>query len=36
MCNDQMADVKQNHPGRYGGFVAVPLPDVEGAIAELR
>jgi predicted TIM-barrel fold metal-dependent hydrolase len=36
MCNDQMADVKQNNPGRYGGFVAVPLPDVEGAIEELR
>lgn len=36
MCNDLMAEVKRNYPGRFGGFVAIPLPDVADAIEELR
>lgn len=36
LCNDHMAEVKRNYPGSFGGFVAVPLPDVAGAIEELR
>lgn len=30
------ADVERRHPDRFGHFAALPLPDVAGAIAELR
>lgn len=35
-CNAHMAEVKDRHPGRFGGFASVPLPDIEGAVEELR
>ena len=35
-CNEKMAEVKRNYPGRFGGFAAVPLPDVAAALEELR
>jgi predicted TIM-barrel fold metal-dependent hydrolase len=34
-CNDYMAELRRAHPGRFGQFAALPLPDVEGSIAEL-
>lgn len=34
-CNDYMAGLVRDHPGRFGFFAAIPLPDPEGAIAEI-
>jgi predicted TIM-barrel fold metal-dependent hydrolase len=34
-CNDYMASVRRSHPGRFGMFAALPLPDVEGSVAEM-
>lgn len=34
-CNDFLAGLAKDHPGRFGGFAFLPLPDVDAAIAEL-
>jgi len=34
-CNDLSAKLMQEHPNRLGGFAALPLPDVDGALEEL-
>src|SRR5471030_875287 len=34
-CNELSAELIQAHPTRLGGFAALPLPDVDGALAEL-
>ncbi|MBF4692210.1 amidohydrolase family protein [Fusibacter ferrireducens] len=34
--NEYMASVSKRHPDRVGAFAVVPLPDVEGAIEELK
>jgi len=34
-CNDLSAKLMQKHPNRLGGFAALPLPDVDGALEEL-
>jgi len=34
-CNELSAELMQTHPSRLGGFAALPLPDVDGALAEL-
>jgi predicted TIM-barrel fold metal-dependent hydrolase len=34
-CNELSAELIQAHPSRLGGFAALPLPDVDGALAEL-
>ena len=34
-CNELSAELIQAHPDRLGGFAALPLPDVDGALEEL-
>jgi predicted TIM-barrel fold metal-dependent hydrolase len=34
-CNELSAKLVHDHPTRLGGFAALPLPDVDGALAEL-
>ncbi|KIW20474.1 hypothetical protein PV08_01049 [Exophiala spinifera] len=34
-CNKFSAEVKQKRPDKFGYFAALPLPDVEGALAEI-
>src|SRR3984885_2692921 len=34
-CNELSAELVQVHPSRLGGFAALPLPDVDGALEEL-
>jgi 6-methylsalicylate decarboxylase len=33
--NEYMDGLRRAHPGRFGMFAALPLPDIEGSIAEL-
>lgn len=35
-CNEFMAGMAGDHPGRYGAFAALPVPDIDGAIREAR
>jgi aminocarboxymuconate-semialdehyde decarboxylase len=34
-CNELAATMTQKRPDRFGGFAALPLPDVDGALDEL-
>jgi predicted TIM-barrel fold metal-dependent hydrolase len=34
-CNEFQANLVRNHPGRFGSFALLPLPDVDGALLEL-
>jgi len=33
-CNEYAAKLKADHPGRFGMFAALPMPDVDGALSE--
>jgi aminocarboxymuconate-semialdehyde decarboxylase len=35
-CNEFSAQLVQSRPDRFGSFAALPLPDVDGALEELR
>ena len=34
-CNEFSANLIRDHPARFAGFACLPLPDVDGALAEL-
>ena len=34
-CNEFSAELVKDHPDRFAGFACLPLPDVDGALAEL-
>lgn len=34
-CNEHKAELARRWPGRFGGFAALPLPDVPGALDEI-
>jgi len=34
LCNEYAADMQRSHPGRFGMFAALPLPDARSSIAE--
>ena len=34
-CNDYLAGLAQDHPGRFGGFAFLPLPDMDASLAEI-
>src|SRR5205823_10030863 len=34
-CNDYFAKVVADHPGRFGMFATLPLPDVDGTLKEI-
>jgi predicted TIM-barrel fold metal-dependent hydrolase len=33
-CNDFLAGLAVDHPGQFGGFAFLPLPDIDAALAE--
>src|SRR6202035_2828096 len=33
--NEFLADLKRDRPDRFGGFAAVPLPDVDGSLEQI-
>lgn len=34
-CNDHAAQMRSDHPGRFGSFAALPLPDIDASLAEI-
>jgi predicted TIM-barrel fold metal-dependent hydrolase len=34
-CNDASAELRQQHPGRFGCFASLPLPDIDASLREV-
>lgn len=34
-CNEFAADMERDHPGRFGFFATVPMPDIDATLAEI-
>ncbi|MDQ0314393.1 amidohydrolase family protein [Amorphus orientalis] len=34
-CNDYVADMQRDYPGRFGNFATLPLPDIDASLDEI-
>lgn len=35
VCNEYAADIRRDHPGRFGVFASLPLPNVDASLSEI-